>query len=162
MLQQEKTTQADDLDAAADPDFKPLTAEQARAWREANPGISPWRIIGLQLGVGVVVALLAWWLAGSVSVAWSAAYGALAVVLPAALLARGILRQSAVAGATLFWFFVWELAKIGLTVAMLLAAPRLVPGLSWLALVAGFVVTMKVYWVAMWLRPLRRASVEKI
>ncbi len=49
----------------------------------------------------------------------------------------------------------WEMVKIGLTVAMLIAAPRLVLDLSWLAMLAGFVVTMKVYWLAMWLRWVR-------
>jgi ATP synthase protein I len=55
---------------------------------------------------------------------------------------------------------VWELVKIALTVVILLAAPKLVPHLSWLALLAGFVVTMKVYWVAAWLRPVRSKSPE--
>jgi ATP synthase protein I len=48
-----------------------------------------------------------------------------------------------------------------LTVAMLMAAPRLISQLSWLALLAGFVVTMKVYWVALWLRPARKESINK-
>jgi ATP synthase protein I len=78
------------------------------------------------------------------------------------LFVRGLLRQAGLAGAALTGFFVWELAKIALTVAMLLVAPKLVPQLSWLALVAGFVVTMKVYWVAVWLRPTRRKPVENI
>jgi ATP synthase protein I len=50
-------------------------------------------------------------------------------------------------------FFVWELAKLVLTVAMLAAAPRLVKDLSWLALLVGMVVTMKTYWVALQVRP---------
>ena len=58
-------------------------------------------------------------------------------------------------------FFVWEMVKILLTVAMLFAAPRLILNLNWLALLAGFVVTMKVYWVAMWLRPGRKKSLNK-
>jgi ATP synthase protein I len=49
-------------------------------------------------------------------------------------------------------FFVWEGLKIILTVALLVAAARLIVGLNWLALLAGFVITMKVYWLAMWLR----------
>lgn len=153
---------AEEADAAPAPDFKPLTAEQARLWRAANPAVSPWRVVRLQVVVGVAVALLAWVVTGSPSVGWSAVYGALAVVIPAALFVRGLLRQAGLAGAALTGFFVWELAKIALTVAMLLAAPKLVPGLSWLALVAGFVVTMKVYWVAVWLRPTRRKPVENL
>jgi ATP synthase protein I len=155
---------ADESDEGLDPDFKPLTAEEARHWREKNPPASPWRILGIQSVVGLLVTLLAWLLTGKASVAWSAAYGALAVVIPAALFARGLLRQqlAAGAGAALAGFFVWEMVKIALTVAMLFAAPRLISQLSWLALLAGFVVTMKVYWVAMWLRPGHKESVDRI
>lgn len=153
---------ADETDEALEPDFKPLTAEQARQWRESNPLLSPWRIVGWQAAAGALVAALAWVLSGRPEVAWSAGYGALAVVVPAALMVRGLSRQAGVAGAALAGFFVWELVKVVLTVAMLLAAPRLVPGLSWLALLAGFVVAMKVYWVAMWLHPARRKSTVKI
>ena len=41
-------------------------------------------------------------------------------------------------------------------VALLLVAPKVVADLSWFALVAGFVVTIKVYWLAMllgWMKP---------
>ncbi|MBG6072353.1 F0F1-type ATP synthase assembly protein I [Polaromonas sp. CG_9.7] len=108
--------------------------------------------------VGLVVAALAWVLTGQARMGWSAGYGALAVIIPAALFARGLSRQkSAMHGnAALAGFFVWEMVKIALTVAMLFAAPRLVEGLNWLALLAGFVVTMKVYWVAMWFGPARK------
>jgi ATP synthase protein I len=56
-------------------------------------------------------------------------------------------------------FFVWEFVKIGLTLAMLLAAPRLVEDLNWPALLAGLVVTMKVVWLSVWVQSRRsRAS----
>ena len=58
-------------------------------------------------------------------------------------------KRQAPAGGALTGLFGWELVKIALTVAMLAAAPRLVPGLSWLALLAGMVVTMKTYWIAL-------------
>ena len=153
---------ADEADVAAEADFKPLSAEEARLWREKNPPLSPWRIVAWQLVVGVLATGLAWLLSGRAEVAGSVSYGALAVILPAAILARGLARQRGAAGAALAGFFVWELVKIALTVAMLLAAPKLVPHLSWLALLAGFVVAMKVYWVAMWLHPARPKSTEKI
>lgn len=94
--------------------------------------------------------------------AWSAGYGALAVVVPSALFVRGLARQKHAThgGSALAGFFVWEMVKIALTVAMLVAAPRLVDKLSWLALVVGFVVTMKVYWAAVWFRLLRKKSVK--
>ena len=147
---------------ANEEDFKPLTREEALRLRALSPALSLWKVVAGQAAVGAVVALLAWALTGNVQMLWSAGYGALAVVLPAALFARGLARQnSALHGsAALVGFFVWEGVKIGLTVAMLVAAPKLVEGLNWLALLAGFVVTMKVYWVAMWFGPARKKSIN--
>jgi ATP synthase protein I len=50
-------------------------------------------------------------------------------------------------------FMVWEMVKIGLSVAMFIAAPQLIANLSWLALLVGVVLTMKVYWVAAIYKP---------
>ena len=140
---------------AEDSDFKPLTAQEAQQWRSRNPPVSVWRIVVGQVIVGALVAVLAWALSGRAQVGWSAAYGALSVVVPAALFARGVLRRKASENprAAMVGFFGWEIAKIVLTVALLAAAPRLVPGLSWLALLVGMVFTMKTYWVALWARP---------
>ena len=128
---------------AEDSDFKPLTAQEVHEWRKRHPAVSVWRLVGMQA------------VAGEVPVAWSAGYGALAVVLPAALFARGMARQKRAvsAGSAMVGFFGWEMVKIALTVAMLAAAPRLVSQLSWLALLAGMVVTMKTYWIALMVRP---------
>lgn len=140
-------------------EFAPLTAEQAQALRERDPSVSPWRVVVAQVVVGVLVALLAWLLTGAPSAAWSAAYGALAVVLPAALFARGLTsRLSSVnPGAAVLGFFLWEMVKIALTVAMLFAAPGLITGLSWPAMLVGLVVTIKVYWVALLFKRKRAA-----
>jgi len=143
---------ADDGDEE-DSGFPPLTAQEAAEWRKRHPSRSVWPIVWGQVAAGVVVALLAWWLTGSPEAGWSAGYGALSAVLPAMLLARGMGRGAkdarGAAHAALATFFAWELVKIVLTIAMLLAAPRLVPQLNWLALLAGMVVTMKTYWVAL-------------
>lgn len=154
----DKSYGPEETDEAQDERFKPLTHEEAQKVRESNPAFSLWSVWAGQVGVGVVVAALAWLLTGQARMGWSAGYGALAVIIPAALFARGLSRQkSATHGnAALAGFFVWEMVKIALTVAMLFAAPRLVEGLNWLALLAGFVVTMKVYWVAMWFGPARK------
>ncbi len=149
----EKVTASQAESEVEDQDFKPLTAQQAEEWRRRQLPLSVWRIVAIQALVGVLVTLLAWWLAGRAAVAWSVAYGALSVVLPAALFARGMARKRTSAGAAMAGLFGWELVKIALTVAMLAAAPRLVPGLSWLALLVGMVVTMKTYWVALLARP---------
>ncbi|MDZ7864681.1 ATP synthase subunit I [Acidovorax sp.] len=140
---------------AEDSDFKPLSAQEADQWRSRNPPVSMWKVVAGQALVGVLVALVAWGLTGRTEVGWSAAYGALAVVAPAALFARGMSRQmaSGKAGASMAGFFGWEMAKIVFTIALLAAAPWVVPGLVWLALLAGMVVTMKTYWVALMVRP---------
>ena len=142
----------DDDDEA---EFKVLTAEEARQLRLRNPPVSPWWVVAGQLGVGLVAALLAWALTGQRSVGWSVGYGALAVVIPAALFARGMMgRFASLNPATAAMaFFLWEAVKIGVSVALLALAPRMVPGLSWLAMLIGLVVTMKVYWVALLMAP---------
>ena len=135
--------------------FKRLTRQEAQALRELQPPISPWRVIRLQAAVGLAVTLLAWAFTMKSSVAWSVAYGALAVVIPAMLFARGLMSQfSSINAMTAgFGFFVWEAVKIGVSVAMLFAAPKLIAELNWLAMLIGLVVTMKVYWVALLMRP---------
>ncbi|PTT20513.1 ATP synthase subunit I [Acidovorax sp. HMWF029] len=140
---------------AEESDFKPLTAQEAEQWRSRNPPISVWKVVAGQALVGMLVALVAWVLTGRASVAWSAAYGAVAVVVPAGLFARGVFRRKASSDprAAMLGFFGWEIAKIVLTVALLAAAPRLVPDLSWVALLVGMVITMKTYWVALLVRP---------
>ena len=147
---------------AQDEGFKPLTREEAKKVLASNPPLSLWYVWSGQVVVGILVAVLVWALTGQTRMGWSAGYGALAVIVPAALFARGLSRQkSAMHGnAALAGFFVWEMVKIALTVVMLFAAPRLVEGLNWLALLAGFVVTMKVYWAAMWFGPARKKSIN--
>jgi len=51
-----------------------------------------------------------------------------------------------------FGFLLWEIVKIGLTLAMLLVAPRVVSQVSWPAMLVGLVLTMKVYWIALGVR----------
>ena len=133
-------------------DFKPLTAQEAQEWRKRHKTLSVWRIVLAQVLVGAVAVLVAWLLSSRAQVAYSVAYGVLAVVVPAVVFARGIARKRSSAGGAMVGLFGWELVKILLTVAMLVAAPRIVPGVSWLALLAGMVVTMKAYWIALLLR----------
>lgn len=103
-----------------------------------------------QVGVGGLSALLAWWVFGD-SVARSVACGAFAVVLPAALFARGLTSRFARAnpGMAVMSFFVWELVKIVVTIGVLYAAHRLVKDLNWPAMLVGLVLTLKVYWLAL-------------
>ena len=111
-------------------------------------GLTRWSLL-----TGAVVAV-AWLVSGGQSFAIrSAAYGALAAWLPAVLFARLVarrMRQQANAASALLALMVGEGIKIALTVALLLAAPRLLAQVHWLALLAGFVVTIKAAWVALW------------
>lgn len=134
-----------------EPEFKPLTSEQAQVWRQNNPMSSPWRVLFLQVGVGAVMVLMTGWLTGEPRLAASAAWGSVAVIVPAIVFVRALSRQMrrTQPGSALVGLLVWELVKIVLTVALLLVAPKVITDLSWIALVAGFVVTMKVYWLAM-------------
>jgi ATP synthase protein I len=138
-------------DGAGWPAFKTLTREEASALRSKEPPLSPWRVIAAQGGVGVVVALLAALLTGRAEVGWSALYGAACVVVPGALLARGMTSRlsSMSPGASAVSFMLWEMVKIAVSIAMLMLAPKLVQGLSWPALLVGLVLCMKVYWFAL-------------
>ncbi len=152
-----KAPRASGFDADEDEEFpiKRLTPQEAQALRASDPALSPWWVVGLQCLAGIAVALIAWGVSGKATVAWSAAYGAVAVIIPAALFARGLMSQfsSLNAATATFGFFVWEAVKMAVSVAMVVAAPRLIPDLSWLALLAGLFVTLKMYWLALLMRP---------
>jgi len=141
----------DDADAAEDAPFKRLTREEAQALRDKHPPVSPWWVIAAQAAVGAVVGGLAWLVTGRPEVAWSALYGAATAVVPGALLARGMTSRlsSLSPGVSAASFMLWESVKIGVSVAMLMLAPRIVQPLSWPALLVGLVVCLKMYWVAL-------------
>jgi len=145
----------DEVEAGKPESVTPLSAAEARNLRERKPLVPPWKVVVGQGVVGILVALVAWIITGSQSVGWSAAYGSLAVVLPAAVFARGLSGRFASlnAGTAVRGFFLWEMVKLVLTMAMLVAAPRLVEALNWPALLVGLVLTMKVYWVAIVFAP---------
>jgi len=139
-------------------DFQPLTAVQAQKLRERNPPVSPWRVVAAQAVAVVLVALATWVVTGKQNLGWSAGYGALSVVVPAAVFARGLTGRLASLNPStaVLAFFVWEMVKMALTVAMLLSAPRLITALSWPAMLVGLVVAMQVYWVAVVFAPKRK------
>ena len=151
-----------DFDEAAQENapVTPLTAEQARRLRDRHPLVSPWWVVAGQAGVGILAALAAWALTGKQNVGWSTGYGALAVVIPAAIFARGLTSRfsSLNAGTAAAGFMVWEMVKIASTIALMAAAPKLVRDLSWPAMLAGLVLAMKVYWVALAFKPKAKAA----
>jgi ATP synthase protein I len=130
--------------------FHRLTRAEADAFRRAHPPLSPWRVVAAQLVLGLAAAAIAWLVAGGVA-AVSALYGAAVVVVPGALMARGatsrlsLLSPAISAVSMLGWAFV----KIALSVAMLVLAVRIVPGVVWPALLASMVLCMQSYWFAL-------------
>lgn len=135
--------------------FRPLTRQEAQAFRARHPQVSAWWVIAAQAVVGVLLAGLAWALYGERSMAASVLYGAAVAVVPGALMARGATRSvagvSPLVGAVSFMS--WTVVKIGCSVLMLMLAPRLVQGLSWPALLVAMVLCMQVYWLALLWRP---------
>ena len=147
---------------ASDADFKPWSAEQAREWRAAHPPMSPWPVVWWQAVAGLAAVLVALvWSGGMTAVTYSAAYGVLAAWVPTVLFARMVarrMRRQASPHGALMALMVGEGIKVALTVALLLAAPKILAQVHWLALLAGFVVTIKAAWVALWLKSAKRRS----
>ena len=146
-----------DLDEASVEDgqekFKSLTKEEAQALRSRLPQLSPWRVVAAQAAAGLVMTVLCWLVITGRGAVWSALYGAATVVVPTALLARGMTRMNRLpevkANVAAFNFMFWEFLKIGVSVAMLAAAVLIVPDLSWPALLVTMIVCMKMNWLAL-------------
>jgi ATP synthase protein I len=153
-------------DEVVEPEFKPLTPDEAIQWRARQPAFSVWRLVLVQLVVGLVLGGLSWLLTLRVQVAWSVLYGSAAVVIPSALMAYGLTASAwsrmmaGVAQAAFVGLLFWEGVKVLLAVAMLWLAPQVVPELSWLGLLLGLVVTLKVYWAGFWIQS--RRSVKNV
>jgi ATP synthase protein I len=141
----------EDAGEAAGKRFKRLSREEAAVLRAQEPPVSPWRVIAVQAVVGGVVALIGGLFTGRAEVAWSLLYGAATVVVPGALMARGMTSRlsSMSPGASAVSFMSWEAVKIGVSLAMLVVAGKIVQPLVWPALLVGLVVCIKVYWVAL-------------
>lgn len=132
--------------------FKSLTREEAQALRARLPQISPWRVVAAQALAGLVMAAVFWLLVGRAGVVWSALYGAAIVLVQAMLMVRGLSRLSRSgvnASVGSFNFMLWEFLKVVVAVLMLAAATKLVPDLSWLAMLVTMVVCMKMNWLAL-------------
>jgi ATP synthase protein I len=135
----------------------PLTAEQAKALRAELPSVSAWQVVAAQAASGLTVAVLCFTFGDQSELGWSALYGAACIVLPSALLARGMARlPGRDPAAAAVGFMAWEGVKILLTVAMLVAAVRVVPDLSWPALLAALAVCLSMNWLALLWRGRRK------
>ncbi|HEY4081770.1 MAG TPA: ATP synthase subunit I [Burkholderiaceae bacterium] len=143
----------EDDDGVDSEKFKTLTPEEAQALRRRFPAVSPWRVVAAQAAVGLVCWVLWRVLAADVGKASAAMYGAVAVVLPNALMAWGLTRRPAPTAAAAFLsLMLWESIKILLTMAILLAVVTRVKDLSWLALLTTLFLTLKVNWLALLLQ----------
>jgi ATP synthase protein I len=143
----------DDFDSHTE--IRTLSKEEAFAVKASNPPLNPWRVVGWQLIADVMLGLLALVFTQKWSVVWSTVWGGLSVVIPAAVFARGMMSRATLlnAGTATGGFFLWELVKIALTLAMLYVSRRIIEDLSWPAMLVGLAVTMKVYWLALLCKP---------
>ena len=145
--------QFDDEDDEQTPPI-PLTNDQAQQLRGQLIHITPLFVVIVQLLATLVLGVLTWLLTFNASWALSISYGGLTIALPAGIFAwamRGKTQQVHAAG-VLFRFFLWESVKVLFSVVMLAIAPFIIPNLSWLALLAGLIVTIKAYLIAAFLR----------
>ena len=125
-----------------EPPVQPLTRDEAQALIAKSPSLSPWRVIALQALIGVAVAVAWGSLSRNLPSFISALYGAAVVVVPGALMVRGVFRRGA--GRSVAALLFWEIAKLLLVLAMLAMAPRWVAALDWAALLVTMVLCMKV------------------
>ena len=139
----------------------PWTAEQVQALEKREPPLTPWRVVQVQCLVGGLL-VLAWWFLGSEPALQvrSTLWGAAAVVLPHAVMAWGLRRRAVLAAEALLTFLLWELVKVGLTLAILVAAVWTVRDLSWPALLLALIACLKVHVWALWMfaKPVQRTN----
>lgn len=147
-----------DADADGEQAFKPLSREEAQDLRARQPAVSAWTLLSWQAVAGVAMVALWGLLSLRADKALSALFGAGAVVVPGALMAWGMTRRTAMNGGTaVLSFMVWELIKIILAVAILVAVAVGFSSLSWPAMLSTLVVTLKANWLAL----LRQGRIRK-
>jgi len=137
-------------DEAESASWTPLTRAQAELFRRQHPTLSPWRVIAAQCLLGVFAATVAGLVAGRAG-AVSALYGAAVVIVPGALMARGATsRLSSLSPmVSAVSMLGWGFAKMAASVALLMLASRIVPGVVWPVLLASMVLCMQSYWFAL-------------
>ena len=138
-------------DEADNEPVRRLTRSDVDALREREPVLSPWKVVAAQVAVGLLaaaVAALAW---GTTVAMASALYGAAVVAVPGALMARGATsRLTAISPlVSAVGLLGWGFVKMAASVAMLVLAARIVPGLLWPVMLVTMVVCMQTYWFAL-------------
>ncbi|MDN4576329.1 F0F1 ATP synthase subunit I [Pandoraea cepalis] len=142
-------------DEQAQETIVPLTRAQAERLFGPDVGrvsrVTPFRVVGAQVLLSLVAAL-AWWLlsASPRDAAVSAWLGGMIGWLPGALFALR-LRMSG-DRLSVGSLMVGEAVKVATTIALFVAIAFGYPGVHWIALLVTFVLTLKVYWLAMALK----------
>ncbi len=130
--------------------FRRFSRAEAEAFRRSHPVLSPWSVVAAQAVLGALVGVVAWLIFGRMA-AVSAWYGAAVVVVPGALMARGATSPLSALSPVVSTVSMmgWGFVKIAVSVAMLVLATRIVPGLVWPALLVSMVLCLQSYWFAL-------------
>lgn len=142
-----------DLDEDALPPVSPLTREEAQALLARQPSFTVWQALASQVVVGLLVALTWGALAASQAAFISSLYGAVVVVVPNALMARGVFGRRA--GRSVGGLLVWEILKLCLSGALLVLAPVVLRPIDWAALLVTMVLCLKSIAVALFIQQRR-------
>ena len=140
------------------PEPRRWSREEAQALARREPSLSPWWVVAAQVLLGALCAGIAgWW--GGMAAAQSALYGAAVVVVAGALMARAATsplagRSPAAAAVGLIAF---GAVKTVAVLVMLVAAPRVLPRLEWVAMLATLAVCLQTYWLGLAVRPKARS-----
>ncbi len=110
--------------------------------------ITPFKVVQAQIALSVTMAVLFGAFASKPGNAvLSALTGGAIGWIPAALFALRLSTRVSAAS-----WVVGEVMKIGLTIAMFVAAGVCLPAINWLALLVTYIVVLKVYWGVLILR----------
>ena len=149
----------------------PLTREEAEVLRQKLGGVNLesflLKVLVWQAVAAIAIAAAAWAVSFSTVVVISAVYGAMCVVLPSALVARTVIKRvrrktSKHPGGMSLGLVGLELVKVLVTVCLLVAAHFVLDSPQWVAIVVGFAVTLKVYWVVAFISLRRPGMLKKL
>lgn len=121
-----------------------LSGSHAVPNSESDIRLTVRRILPLQAGAGLAVALLSGWLSGRNALV-SALAGMLTSVLANLYMMFKMLRPARTPAGALGRLYLGQLIKVAITVAAFVAAAHW-PRVSWPALLCAYVVTLVVFW----------------
>lgn len=134
-----------------DLEFKGLNREEAQA--QMSPQLL-WQVVWLQMLAGFAVIAVASFWAGHAGVMTCVTAGVFSAWVPSVFFVWCMARQSQQKrspASALMWFFIGEVIKVVMVIALLVIASMWARPLVWQALLAGFMVTVLAYAVGCWL-----------